>query len=611
MKFDTSKQTIPTLIERSFIIASIFILFITAMAALYFNQKSLQEKRESNLQKIHQILSNLLIPEINVSNTAEIRRILQFASNQDEMFMVVDENGSILMPDYEKISFFKSAISSQDTSDCQSVQTFYRKINGTEYLITCSQLTRDDILSGSKRKSILLTFSKYKWLFFSPMMIYFIGIAILTLLLMVIWFRQILHRRLLQPLIKLGSRIEDMAKSPLTINPEIGDLGRAPREIISIKNAFETVLSNLQTEYYQRTESEKKAALYDLIVQLSHDIRSPLAVIEMTLLAYSKVIPQEEVNIQREAIQNVKNYFDNLLVRHREDNFLSRNLNNYKNNLETESQYIFLNLLIEQMISQKKREWEKTTCEVNYFVEPVAKLFCINAVPHDIKRILSNLFNNAYESMNDKKCINLKLTADENYLKLHIIDTGVGIAKKDINNVLNGLSLKHNGKGLGLSSSKRIMESIGGFLKLRSILGAGTEVILSFQKELNPTWFPDSIRLNSFSTIAILDDDTSMHSLWRQRLQGNNHFIHHFMNTHDFLNWYDKNEKYKDATIFLFDYELRDVNYNGFELLQKINAKHHGYLITSHAEEAYIQKQAEEAGIWLIPKSLIGDFPIQ
>jgi len=605
------KLTIKSLVERSFIFASLVTLIIITISALYFNQQSIQEKRESNLQKIHQILTNLINPELTISNTSEIRRLLQLASSLDEVFVVVDGNGIALMPDYSNASV-KLVLQSKEMADCQSMQTRYRKVGENGYWITCSPLLQDNVLTGSKKAGVLLTFSKYKWLSFSPMMLYFIGLAGVVLLFIIFWFRQALYKRLLEPTIVLGSRIVQMSESPLTTETSIGNIGDAPIEIVSIKRAFETVLSNLQREYRQRTDSEKKAVLLDLAAQVAHDIRSPLAVMEMTLASTSKYLPISDANIQKEAIQSVRDIANNLLNRYRKPNNTIKNYELIYQEGENDSlnRPIFLYLLVEQMISLKQQEWQNSNCEINFSCQANAKFFCVDAVPNDIKRILSNLLNNSYEALTHNKSIKILLELINDSLQLRIMDTGIGIPNNKINDVLNGVSLKHDGKGLGLSNAKVVMENMGGSLAIASTQGSGTEVQLCFPKTNRPSWLPEIIKLKNHGPIIILDDDLAIHAMWRQRFQSVSMQVTYFQHSHDFFFWYQNNLDLINNAIYLVDYELRNDSSNGLNVLQKINVSTRGYLITSHFNESFIQNAVENMGAWLIPKALVGIFPI-
>ena len=367
MQKSTTTHSIRNIVERAFIIATLLFLIIVFVAALYFNQRSLQERRNDNLQKAHGILSNLITPVLNISDVTEIRRLLQLASNNDETFAVIDSGGNILMPDYANLFLVNAVIKpATATADCKQLHTIYRNIAKSAYWINCSQLVSDTGESSTEKSGMLLSFSKYKWLFISPLIMYFLGIAMLTMLLIIICFRLVLYKNLLKPLITLGDRIVDSAKSPLSAETSIIDISNAPLEVSVIKQSFENLLINLQAEHKQRMESEKKSALLDLAAQVAHDIRSPLAVMEMSLMASSKEIPDDFEYMQRQAIQCVRDIANSLLDRYRNAIVHS--------SLDTEApiqtieaeESVYLIKLIDLAIAQKRQEWTNHPCEISY-----------------------------------------------------------------------------------------------------------------------------------------------------------------------------------------------------------------------------------------------------
>ena len=66
------------------------------------------------------------------------------------------------------------------------------------------------------------------------------------------------------------------------------------------------MINELKISQENLLNSEKIRAITGIAIQLAHDIRSPLAVMEMTLMSLSKQLPQENINIQKEAIQRVR-----------------------------------------------------------------------------------------------------------------------------------------------------------------------------------------------------------------------------------------------------------------------------------------------------------------
>lgn len=598
---DYSRLTIRNLIERSFIFATCLILIITLLSSLYFSHHNTQEQRIHNSQKIHEILLNLIGPALNISDVNEVRRLLQTASSKDETFAVVDSLGNILMPDYEKISLVKLLTKNDRAApDCLKLQSTFHSIKNEEYWTNCSVIQRNDVLSQDKRLGVLLSFTKYNQLIFSPTLFFLIGLPLFVVLFLSVWFRQILHRRLLRPLVILGKRITERTQLPIITNTSLGNIGNAPYEVFSIKQSFEALLGNLQREYEHRSEAEKKSVLFDLAAKVAHDICSPLTVMEMTLETTAQYIPEEDGKIQKEAIQSMRDIANNLLNRYREPhNYINQHPNN------TKPVVLFMHSLIELIISQKRQEWQNAPCHINFSALNKARFSCIQAIPNNIKCMLSNLLNNAYESLDTVKEINITLKYNQHALILEISDRGKGIPPEKLASVLLGESLKHPGKGLGLSSAQQLMNELGGELKLESCFAEGTKATLIFNKIIKPIWFPDEIKVVSGQNVVILDDDKTIHNLWRKKLAQTNCSAHYFSHSIDLRDWITKHKDILEHTIFLIDYELNGESLNGFELLQQLQAGNRGYLVTSHAEEEPIQRLAEEAGLWLIPKVLV------
>ena len=64
----------------------------------------------------------------------------------------------------------------------------------------------------------------------------------------------------------------------------------------------------------------------------------------------------------------------------------------------------------------------------------------------------------------------------EEFIVIKISDTGKGIAQKDIDKIFNPFfTLKHDGVGLGLSVTHRIIQSHKGKIEVESIYNKGTK----------------------------------------------------------------------------------------------------------------------------------------
>jgi signal transduction histidine kinase len=92
-----------------------------------------------------------------------------------------------------------------------------------------------------------------------------------------------------------------------------------------------------------------------------------------------------------------------------------------------------------------------------------------------------NLLQNAFKYSGDEKRIRLKARRDDGGVAIDVEDFGVGIAAKHLRRIFdrfyrvdNLLTRKTEGSGLGLAIAKRIVESHGGKISVRSELGKGS-----------------------------------------------------------------------------------------------------------------------------------------
>ncbi len=105
-----------------------------------------------------------------------------------------------------------------------------------------------------------------------------------------------------------------------------------------------------------------------------------------------------------------------------------------------------------------------------------------------LKQVLLNLLSNAVKFTPSSGSVEVVTEIDgEGGLAISVVDTGVGIAPRDIATALapfgqvdSGLNRKFEGTGLGLPLSKSLMEAHRGMLTLSSSLGVGTTVTCRF-----------------------------------------------------------------------------------------------------------------------------------
>jgi PAS domain S-box-containing protein len=104
------------------------------------------------------------------------------------------------------------------------------------------------------------------------------------------------------------------------------------------------------------------------------------------------------------------------------------------------------------------------------------------------EKIVFNLLSNAFKFTHKGK-IEVIIREKKKNAELHIKDTGIGIAAKDIERIferftrIEGANARtHEGTGIGLALVRELVMAHGGVIKVKSTPGAGTEFIVSIPK---------------------------------------------------------------------------------------------------------------------------------
>lgn len=130
-------------------------------------------------------------------------------------------------------------------------------------------------------------------------------------------------------------------------------------------------------------------------------------------------------------------------------------------------------------------EAEKAGVALKREIDPNLPL--IESDPRVIKQIILNMLSNAVKFTPADGLVTLRISCgDTQQLVIEVKDTGIGIAREDIEKIMkpfgqirSGLSSKYRGSGLGLPLIAEFTKLLGGNFQLQSEPGQGTEVRIS------------------------------------------------------------------------------------------------------------------------------------
>jgi K+-sensing histidine kinase KdpD len=259
-------------------------------------------------------------------------------------------------------------------------------------------------------------------------------------------------------------------------------------EVINKKNGGfssedQEILSALGVQAAFAIENTRLFHQSDTIADLVHELRTPLGAINtITYLLLRSELTQEQKNTFVSTIQEeterlselVSNFLDYSRLESGRELFV----------LEPVDLFTLSNECV--LIINPKAQDKNIKIEVeNKNSSPIIAKVDRNK----LKQVLLNLLSNSIKYNKENGTICIQLIEDNNEIKIAVIDTGVGIAKKDLEALFhkyyraNDVTHTIQGTGLGLAICKKIIDNMNGNIDIQSEVNQGTQIIISIPKK--------------------------------------------------------------------------------------------------------------------------------
>lgn len=352
-----------------------------------------------------------------------------------------------------------------------------------------------------------------------------------------------------------------------------------------IKGSSQLALKNKKYQEELISNSEK-VAMAKIAKQTAHDIRSPLAALDI-IMDDIKGLPEDSRELTINAIHRIQEIANNLSSTNRV-------------NIQ-EEQLSLISNTIKATLNEKNLEFQGKQGLTIELTDTTDQMQFVSLGSTEISRIISNLINNAVQALGDKGQVSVKVSNDNKTLTLLVSDNGSGFPESMLNGpIVRGNTIgKEGGQGLGLHHAYETVIAAEGKFKIFNKDGAHIEIKLP--TAMPPKWFSNSINLQNINELVIIDDDQSIHDLWKRVLTNQDVKISVVnARTPEEINNAVINKK--PDQLFLIDNDLR-LDKTGVYFIKDhdLNA----VLVTSGFDDTNVQKFCVEMGITLMPKYLI------
>lgn len=241
-----------------------------------------------------------------------------------------------------------------------------------------------------------------------------------------------------------------------------GSISRAINDMTGIQQLEQIKRKKLERDLFQ---SEKMAALGNLVAGTAHEINTPISIIKTRVQIWERAIQkhQKEMGgkliISTESLQIVYNEINRV-------SSLIKRLLVFTKPTGEQWQSVKLKEVIQKQILRCRESFPDR--EILFRYEETETIPPINAHRESIEQVFINIFKNSVEAIDGTPEILLRVDyqPENKQIELRIQDNGPGIPLELIDKVFDPFfTTKHSGSGLGLSICHEIVKAHGGMIR--------------------------------------------------------------------------------------------------------------------------------------------------
>lgn len=274
----------------------------------------------------------------------------------------------------------------------------------------------------------------------------------------------LLTKVLVKPVHDLVEATEDFIQGKEFVVPS----KKSFEEMEKLNHAFQRMMNTIEDREKEIVRTEKLKYVGQLAAGVAHEIRNPLT----TIKGFLQLLKTQDY--EKDLIEK---YSDVMLG-------------------EVDRVNVFVTQLLD-LAKPHQLEWEKFDMKgfldeimsVYFTAHPNTDVTIINSLTevvdiytdkNRLRQVLLNVLNNSCEAFDSKGQITMTIEVIPDYVQLIISDNGKGIKPENLKKIgMPFYTTKVDGNGLGVATCIQIMDELKGKFQIDSIIGQGTEVVLT------------------------------------------------------------------------------------------------------------------------------------
>jgi signal transduction histidine kinase len=235
-----------------------------------------------------------------------------------------------------------------------------------------------------------------------------------------------------------------------------------------LEEKFEMTSQELASTQKKLIRSERLAAMGHLVQGVAHEIRNPV----MTIGGFAQRI-KESLNEDK----RFHEYIDIIMGEAARLERLVKQVHEFAGIQSASLSPDKIEPVIDRVLNRFVPMSERQDVKIIQHIDQELPLIIMDSSQMEIA--LSNIIENALESMHDGGTLDLKVSRDDNSIQIALIDTGSGIAPETLDSIYDPfVSSKTSGAGLGLTMFHQIIMNHQGETMIRSQASEGTTVTI-------------------------------------------------------------------------------------------------------------------------------------